>query len=108
MRDSCQYVCSCTMRKEHEWTFVIAAEPSFSIFSKADSSDGSELFALLDLVQPHSGAISERGGEDGPVAKRTRANLVSAAHPSEDEIVCQHFGDIVVVRILDVISAGIE
>jgi hypothetical protein len=72
------------MCKKHVRTFVIAPEPSFGIFEKADRSDWAKLFSLLDFVQSYSGAISEWGGENGPIAKRAWADLVSAAHPSQD------------------------
>src|SRR5688500_9580129 len=96
------------MRKQHVWTVVIAAEPPLSILSKADGSDRTELLALLDLIQSHSRAISKRSGENGPVAKRARADLVSAVSPSEDEVVRQHVRDFIGVRIVDVVSAQIE
>ena len=56
MGNRSQRLRSNTMCVKHKWTRVIAAKPSCSIFFEANGRNRTKLFALLNLIQPHSGA----------------------------------------------------
>jgi YD repeat-containing protein len=56
---------------------VTAAEPSRCITFKTDRRDGSELLALLNLVQAHPRTVFEWRGENGSIAESARADPAS-------------------------------
>lgn len=86
----------------------MATEISRGVLAQADRRDRTELLPLLDHVQPLPRTIVKWGGEDGPVAERTRTDLVPAANPSENEAVSQQFGYLAKVHVPNVVSLRVE
>src|ERR1039458_9746524 len=75
---------------------------------RSNRSNRTELLALLDLIQPCSGAFLEWCSKNRSVAQRTRANFIFAAHPSENEVVRQHVGNQFIVRLVEIVLCQID
>src|SRR5260370_8688766 len=108
MSNSSQGVRSYSMCVKHIRACVITAKPSRSFFFQANRGNRTELFALLDLIQPHSGPLLERRGKNRTVTQSAGADFIFATHPSENEIVGQHVGNHFIVRLADIVLREIK